>query len=295
MNYSMKYNTKHNTKGNAKSNAKSNAKGCAKKNAVNVLRSVLFVTLGSTSFVLNAEAVVNSDIESSGSVGSAEIQSAQKAANGSESVAHQNMHQGMYQENAQTKLKALLNNMQQFRAAFSQTVVDAQQNVVHEAEGVLTMTRPNKLRWETTFPDETLLIADGEAVWNVDTFVEQVTILSQDNAIKDNPIMLLTSNDEDTWSMFSISQLDDALASMSNNTTAANLKSFQITPKSQDGQILTLTMTFNSSDALAALTMLDAQQQLSTLIFSDIETKFPLAADTFEVDVPESFIIDDQR
>ena len=48
-------------------------------------------------------------------------------------------------------------------------------------------------------------------------------------------------------------------------------------------------------DALAALTMLDAQQQLSTLIFSDIETKFPLAADTFEVDVPESFIIDDQR
>lgn len=283
MNYSMKYNTKHSTKGSAK--------GIAKENAVNVLRSVLFVTLGSTSFVLNAEAVVNSDIENSGSVGSAEIQSAQKAANGSQSVAHQNMHQ----ENAQIKLKALLNNMQQFRAAFSQTVVDAQQNVVHEAEGVLTMTRPNKLRWETTFPDETLLIADGEAVWNVDTFVEQVTILSQDNAIKDNPIMLLTSNDEDTWSMFSISQLDDALASMSNNTTAANLKSFQITPKSQDGQILTLTMTFNSGDALAALTMLDAQQQLSTLIFSDIETKFPLAADTFEVDVPESFIIDDQR
>lgn len=287
MNYSMKYNTKHNTKGSAKGSAK----GSMKESAVNVLRSVLFVTLGSTSFVLNAEAVVNSDIESSGSVGSAEIQSAQKAANGSESVAHQNMHQ----ENAQTKLKALLNSMQQFRAAFNQTVVDAQQNVVHEAEGVLTMTRPNKLRWETTFPDETLLIADGEAVWNVDTFVEQVTILSQDNAIKDNPIMLLTSNDEDTWSMFSISQLDDALASMSNNTTAANLKSFQITPKSQDGQILTLTMTFNSSYALAALTMLDAQQQLSTLIFSDIETQFPLAADTFEVDVPESFIIDDQR
>lgn len=287
MNYSMKYNTKHNTKGSAK--------GSAQESAVNVLRSVLFVTLGSTNFVLNAEPVVTTDIESPASVGSAEIQSAQKAAKGSEGVTHQNMHEDMHQENAQTKLKALLNNMQQFRAAFAQSVVDAQQNVVHEAEGVLTMTRPNKLRWETTFPDETLLIADGEAVWNVDTFVEQVTILSQDNAIKDNPIMLLTSNDEDTWSMFSISQLDDALASMSNNTTAANLKSFQITPKSQDGQILTLTMTFNSSDALAALTMLDAQQQLSTLIFSDIETKFPLAADTFEVDVPESFIIDDQR
>ncbi|MEC7285843.1 MAG: outer membrane lipoprotein chaperone LolA, partial [Pseudomonadota bacterium] len=85
-------------------------------------------------------------------------------------------------DSASTSLQALLSNMKQFRASFAQTVVDAQQNVVHEAQGTLTMTRPNKLRWETTFPDETLLVADGEAVWNVDTFVEQVTVLSQDNA-----------------------------------------------------------------------------------------------------------------
>lgn len=189
---------------------------------------------------------------------------------------------------AKGALKVLLADMKQYRATFNQTVVDAQQNVVHEAQGVLTMTRPNKLRWETTFPDETLLIADGEAVWNVDTFVEQVTVLSQKNAITDNPIVLLTASDDATWSKFSITEL-----SVSAENEA--LRSFQITPNEAGGQIVTLTLTFNSLGNLAALNMLDTQQQISTLVFDNVETRFMLAADTFAVHVPDSFIVDDQR
>ncbi len=190
-------------------------------------------------------------------------------------------------KNASATLHSLLAGMKQFRARFEQTVLDAQQTVVHEAQGMLTMTRPDKLRWETTFPDETLLIADGEAVWNVDSFVEQVTVLSQENAIKDNPIVLLTSRDEQTWNKFAIAQL--------NAEVGPNLRSFQVTPKELGGQIVTLTLTFNQDDQLAAMNMLDAQQQISTLVFSDIETRFPLAADTFTVDIPDSYIVDDQR
>lgn len=193
-------------------------------------------------------------------------------------------------DNAASKsLQLLLGNMKQFRAGFDQTVVDAQQNVVHEAQGTLTMTRPNKLRWETTFPDETLLVADGEAVWNVDTFVEQVTVLSQANAIKDNPIVLLTSTDETTWSKFSISQMNGG------STSDTALQRYQITPNEEGGQIATLTLTFNQDNELTSLNMLDAQQQVSTLVFNNIETRFPVPADTFSVDIPDSFIIDDQR
>ena len=197
---------------------------------------------------------------------------------------------GAEADNAASKsLQLLLGNMKQFRAGFDQTVVDAQQNVVHEAQGTLTMTRPNKLRWETTFPDETLLVADGEAVWNVDTFVEQVTVLSQANAIKDNPIVLLTSTDETTWSKFSISQMNGG------STSDTALQRYQITPNEEGGQIATLTLTFNQDNELTSLNMLDAQQQVSTLVFNNIETRFPVPADTFSVDIPDSFIIDDQR
>ncbi|GFD85982.1 outer membrane lipoprotein chaperone LolA [Alteromonas sp. KUL150] len=201
-------------------------------------------------------------------------------------------------DSVSSSLQTRLSNMKQFRAEFAQTVVDAQQNVVHEAQGTLTMTRPNKLRWETTFPDETLLVADGDAVWNVDTFVEQVTVLSQDNAIKDNPIVLLTSTDEATWSKFSISQMNNGVptntsASDINNDTV--MQSYQITPKEEGGQIVTLTLSFNQDNELASLNMLDAQQQVSTLVFNNIETRFPIPADTFSVDIPDSFIVDDQR
>jgi len=194
---------------------------------------------------------------------------------------------------ASASLQALLSNMKQFRAGFAQTVVDAQQNVVHEAQGTLTMTRPNKLRWETTFPDETLLVADGEAVWNVDTFVEQVTVLSQKNAIKDNPIVLLTSTDEATWSSFSISKTKQASAT--GNAAIASEESYQISPKEVGGQIVTLTLTFNQENELTSLDMLDAQQQISTLVFNNIETRFPVPADTFSVEIPNSYIVDDQR
>jgi len=188
---------------------------------------------------------------------------------------------------SQQQLQALLVTMKQFRADFEQSVMDADNNVVHEAQGKLTMTRPDKLRWETTFPDETLLVADGEAVWNLDTFVEQVTVLSQANAIKDNPIMLLTANDAATWDKFTIEQV--------RNPDEPSRRGFQVTPKEKGGQIETLTLQFNQDNELAVMTMLDAQQQTSTLVFNNIETRFPLAADTFTVDIPESYIVDDQR
>lgn len=199
-------------------------------------------------------------------------------------------------QQAPQQLKGLLADMTQFRANFSQKVMDAQQNVVHEAQGVLTMTRPNKLRWETSFPDETLLVADGEAVWNVDEFVEQVTVMAQASAIKDNPIVLLTATDDVSWDKFSIVELLVAQDNQSQgNSHSSLLRSFQVTPKETGGQIVTLTLTFNEQHQLAAMNMLDAQQQISTLLFSDIETRFPLAADTFVVNIPESYIVDDQR
>jgi outer membrane lipoprotein carrier protein len=85
---------------------------------------------------------------------------------------------------------------------------------------------------------------------------------------------------------------DNSATDINNGTS---LQSFQITPKEEGGQIVTLTLTFNQDNELASLNMLDAQQQISTLVFSNIETRFPVPADTFSVDIPDSFIIDDQR
>lgn len=177
-------------------------------------------------------------------------------------------------------LKARLSGLKSFTAAFSQTVKDEQGTAVHEAQGAITMTRPNKLRWETTMPDETSLIADGESVWHVDFFVEQVTVMSQQQAIENNPMVLLTSNSEAIWQQYSITKVDD--------------NAFNVSPTSGNGQIRTLTVQFDEA-GLAGLVMLDSQQQQSVIQFTGRKFNAVISPEQFTVAVPDGFMLDDQR
>lgn len=177
-------------------------------------------------------------------------------------------------------LRARLSGLKSFTASFSQTVKDEQGTAVHEAQGTITMTRPNKLRWETTMPDETSLIADGESVWHVDFFVEQVTVMSQQQAIENNPMVLLTSNSEAIWQQYSITQVDD--------------NAFNVSPMSGNGQIRTLTVQFDEA-GLAGLVMLDSQQQQSVIQFTDRKFNAVISPEQFTVAVPDGFMLDDQR
>ncbi len=190
-------------------------------------------------------------------------------------------HAGGESGEAREALKQKLNAMEQYRADFSQQVTDNEGTLVHEANGTLVMARPDKLRWETAAPDETLLIADGQAVWNVDTFVEQVTIMDQQAAVSDNPIILLTTSAPDVWDDFNI-------------TASANDGGYVISPVEKGGQVKTLTLVFDEN-ILSSLAMTDAQLQTSKLVFSEIQTQFTPEPGLFVVDVPDTYVVDDQR
>ena len=177
-------------------------------------------------------------------------------------------------------LKTRLAALESFKAAFTQSVTDEKGEVVHQATGNLTMARPDKLRWETLTPDETVLIADGSAVWHIDDWVEQVTIMAQDQAIDNNPMVLLTSNDDAIWQQYTI------------HATQAN--TFSVSAKAEGGQIRSLSLSFDDQ-GLAHLVMLDSQGQQSAIDFSQREFNTPVFPSAFIADVPESFMVDDQR
>lgn len=178
-------------------------------------------------------------------------------------------------------LRELLANMTQFKAHFEQRVIDDQQNEVHRASGELFVSRPDKLRWQTREPDSTLLIADGQSVWSVDDFVEQVTVIQQQQAIQGNPIILLTSEDPSVWEKFDV-QKQPATAR------------YTISSLDSDSQVQSLTLVFDN-DHLQSLTMLDAQGQRSELSFSDSELNGNIQANLFMPSFPDTYIIDDQR
>ncbi|NMH61065.1 outer membrane lipoprotein chaperone LolA [Alteromonas ponticola] len=183
--------------------------------------------------------------------------------------------------NDDTLLKQKLAGMEQYRASFEQVVKDSNQEVVHQSAGRLVMARPDKLRWQTDDPDQVLLIADGESVWNIDQFVEQVTIMNQSQIVADNPFILLTNTSDEAWAQFTIKKLPDA-------------DRFVVTPKAEKGQIKRLTLRFKD-DELVGLTMIDAQEQTSELKFANIETRFSVVDDMFKPNYPDSFTVDDQR
>jgi outer membrane lipoprotein carrier protein len=181
----------------------------------------------------------------------------------------------------EVELKQKLSMIDTLSAQFVQRVFDSEEEI-YQANGRLYVAKPQKVRWETQFPEESLMVADGSAVWNVDTFVEQITIFDQESAITNNPLVLLTTLDNEVWSQFSISKISD------------KPEAYEIQALESAAQIQRLTIFF-AETSITAITSVDAQGQESRLEFSDVQLNARLEDALFNVDIPENYTVDDQR
>lgn len=180
---------------------------------------------------------------------------------------------------AKQQLKVKLLKLQTYQANFTQTVVDIENTSLQQATGRIVLQQPNKFFWELFEPNESVLLADGNNIWNIDPFLEQVVVNDADIALENNPLILLTNTDSSQWQEFEVSQLDGQ---------------FIITPREPNGGIDSLRLVFNN-DTLVELETQDGQQQKSLLLFSDIKQNHSLPADTFLFVMPDDYELDDQR
>ena len=180
---------------------------------------------------------------------------------------------------AKQQLKVKLLKLQTYQANFTQTVVDIENTLLQQATGRIVLQQPNKFFWELFEPNESVLLADGNNIWNIDPFLEQVVVNDADIALENNPLILLTNTDSSQWQEFEVSQLDGQ---------------FIITPREPNGGIDSLRLVFNN-DTLVELETQDGQQQKSLLVFSDIKQNHSLPADTFLFVMPDDYELDDQR
>nr|WP_297349262.1 outer membrane lipoprotein chaperone LolA [uncultured Glaciecola sp.] len=178
-----------------------------------------------------------------------------------------------------TELKIKLSKLVSYSASFSQSISDITGKELQRSSGQLTLKTPNMLRWETLLPDETLLIADGTTVYSVDPFVEQVTVMQQASITKNNPLMLLVSDDEKQWNAVTVEKKQSR---------------FIVVSSDENANIVSLNIEFNG-DQLSRLQSTDRQQQKSLLIFSNIAQNQSVPQSLFLFDIPTNYIIDDQR
>jgi len=169
-----------------------------------------------------------------------------------------------------------------FSATFSQQVFDEAGNELQQGSGLLSVSKPNLVHWQTILPDESLIVSDGENLWFYDPFVEQVSVYSLESAIANTPILLITSNDEKLWQDYSVSQLTTNRYLISSNSKNSRVKSLE----------LSFVQNIDSVE-LAAFNILDATGQLSVISLTH-ENKTPDPS-LFTFAVPEGVYLDDQR
>lgn len=183
------------------------------------------------------------------------------------------------QSEAYAQLKEKLRGLESFQANFAQTVVDAQDTLLQEANGSITLKQPDKMLWTVAEPNENTLIADGKTLWHIDPFVEQVVAMDQTNLVATNPVMLLTNPDGDEWQDYDV-------------TVKGNY--FVINSKDEGSQIVQLELRFDGA-TLTHLNYLDRQQQQSNLTFSDIVQNASVSEAIFIFERPPGYELDDQR
>ncbi|MBL4742519.1 MAG: outer membrane lipoprotein carrier protein LolA [Idiomarina sp.] len=178
---------------------------------------------------------------------------------------------------AKQELQQKLESMQSLQANFSQQVSADNGDVLQQLTGELTIQRPNKMRWKTNPPDDTLMIASGDTVWYYNPFVEQVTIYQQQDATANSPMLLLLTGSDEQWQGYQVTE------------SAPN--EYHIVSDTAESE---LNLGFTND----MLTDIELQQQggdTITLELTDVAVNPSLERQLFTFDVPDGVDVDDQR
>ena len=182
-------------------------------------------------------------------------------------------------EQDKQQLRRQLDSLLNYHASFTQRVIDVNNQLIQASEGSIWLVKPAKFRWQYNDEDAAIIVADGENVYNIDGFVEQVSIFSQSEITMNNPFMLMISDDPSIWQDIDVTYKAPA---------------YKIESKSPDAALRVLTLMFGD-EGLLELHSVDNQGQKNHLIFDDIVINQPVDANLFKVDIPDDYVIDDQR
>jgi outer membrane lipoprotein carrier protein len=156
------------------------------------------------------------------------------------------------------RLDAFFKGLKTMRAEFVQTLVDAEQRVKEESEGVMLLSRPGRFRLDYSKPYSQLYVADGTRIWMYDKDLEQVTVRPQEEALGSTPAMLL-SGSEPLERNFTLQELGDH-----EGYTWIDLK-----PKQKDATFAYIRLALEG-DVIRAMEMVDNFGQMTRLFFHTV-------------------------
>ncbi len=101
---------------------------------------------------------------------------------------------GAAQNGAAERLQEFLAQTRSLQAEFRQEIHDASGHLIEESEGVVSLSRPGKFRWEYREPYQQQVIGDGTEVWVYDVDLDQATVGDMEAGLGATPALLLYSD-----------------------------------------------------------------------------------------------------
>ncbi|MGL6259727.1 outer membrane lipoprotein chaperone LolA [Vibrio sp. WXL103] len=180
---------------------------------------------------------------------------------------------------AQEELSERLSLSDGFSADFTQVVTSPEGDVVMEGEGTVEIARPSLFRWTTTFPDENVLVSDGQSIYYYSPFIEQVSIFWQEQATAQTPFILLTRDQESDWENYDVTQKQDV---------------FTLVPTSDELNQGTFEIIINAQGEVSGFKVIEQDGQRGDYVFSNLSQATPDRS-RFSFEIPEGVEVDDQR
>jgi len=182
---------------------------------------------------------------------------------------------------AKAVLKLALEKLGQFQAKFSQTVLDANGKLLQQSNGQFAITRPGKFHWQVIAPEDELIISNGAILWYYSPFLEQVTLMNVQSALRDTPFLLMAQQDSLSWQQYDVSMIKQE----------QGLR-FALQNKAQ--RDATFYIQLDDKQQLQSFSVKEKGGSHSEFMISDLKAQsFP--DDKFSFKIPAGTEIDDQR
>jgi outer membrane lipoprotein carrier protein len=174
------------------------------------------------------------------------------------------------------RVDAYLASLKTLTAAFVQVVQDKQGQVTERATGTLSISRPNRFRWDYREPYAQSIVADGSKLWLYDPDLEQVTVRSLEQGLGSTPAMLLSGS----------GRVADAFTAGPVDRQPGRTWS-RLVPKTKGSDFERVSLGFDDRDELVAMELVDKLGQTTTIEFAQVRRGAKLDESLFRFVPPQ--------
>lgn len=175
-----------------------------------------------------------------------------------------------------TRVEAWLKSVHTLSADFVQVVRNRDGQISSRVTGTLSLSRPDRFRWDYRDPYVQVIVADGRKLWLYDEDLEQVTVRPLEAGLGSTPAMLLSGTGS-VGESFSAGPVE----------RDGEWTWCRLVPRQHGSDFESVSLGFDGRGALVAMQLVDKLGQTTELNFSDVVLNQKLDPGLFKFTPPK--------